>query len=118
MSVQTKTTGNITVNISSGAKVSISATMLSRKVVIDEDPINGSAAGMNVYFPEDNFTAAVPLAAGEQITLGDDIAFANGHGPIVGLPAQTIKGETIVATVLCKLISVGAATKARVQETS
>lgn len=119
MAVQTKDRSNIAVAATGGAPTIISATMFSRYVAIDEDPDNGVGVGLVYTLPEESFLTNHFLGPGEVLELGDKIAAAGGRGPAVGLPAQVIKGETIVATVLCKIISFTAATtKARVQEVS
>lgn len=110
---------NILVNATGGALVSLSATLWARKVVIMEDPINGSAAGIVYTLPDDNFVAQHKLQAGEVLTLGDSVAQGNGKGPVVGRPAQVDSGSltgTSVATVYAKLVSIGAATRVRMTE--
>lgn len=119
MAVQTKDRSNIAVAASGGAATVISATMFSRYVAIDEDPDNGANVGLVYTLPEENFLTNHYLGPGEVLELGDKVAMAGGRGPAVGLPAQVIKGETVAATVLAKVISfTSATTKARVQEVS
>lgn len=106
---------NIAVNAAGGAQVSLSATLWARKVTIMEDPVNGAAAGLAYQLGSENFAVTHQLQAGEVLTLGDTIAHGAGHGPIIGAPAQANLGTA--ATVYAKLISLGAATKARMTET-
>lgn len=103
------------VNGSAGAKVAINATIPCRFVHIFEiwDPsqVEGGAAftpqGMQYWTNEngDNFQTQHIAQPGEDIKLGDEVAYQHGKGHIVGFPAQPRPGETIAATKLCDLLS-------------
>lgn len=113
-------TENIAVNGSAGAFIALSATQWSRQVIIMEDPVNAPAGvlqGLQYQLQSENFLKTHSLAAGETLTLGNTIAIQGGKGSIVGMPAQTIGGQTISATVLAKVKSLTVTgTAVRVQE--
>lgn len=88
-----KITDNIAVNGNAGAFVSLSSSIPSRKVVIDEDPVNGTQQGLNYQLASENFAVTHQLAPGEQEVLGNTIAHGNALGNILGWPSRTIGGD-------------------------
>jgi hypothetical protein len=104
---------NIVVNSSVGAFIDVTVSMPCRKVIVEEDPNNGAAAGLQYKLPDDGFVAIKKLEVGGQLNLGNSVGQGKGEGPVVGFPAQSSGGTAIAATVVAKLLSVGAATKYR-----
>ena len=114
-------TENIAVNNNAGAFTAVSAKQFSRKVTIQEDPVNapgGVLQGLQYQLASENFAIIHQMAAGEILTLGDTVAFGHGIGPLVGGPAQNAgQFNAIPATVYAKVRSLTAtATAIRVQE--
>lgn len=115
-----KTTDNFVVNGNAGAFVDVPSSIPARKLELREDPVNGSAAGIDYKLPEDNFTAIHSITATELLTLGNTISHGNAVGPVLAYPAQNGVGNlnSIAAGVYAKIRSHGAgATKARFVET-
>lgn len=117
-----KITDNIAVNGNAGAFVSLSSSIPARKVVIDEDPVNGTQQGLNYQLASENFAVTHQLAAGEQLVLGNTVAHGNAQGSVLGWPARTIAGDAPgvahAADVYAKIQSnTAVATAARMNET-
>ena len=67
----------------------IPALQFARLVKIWEDA-TGTQSGLAVKFPDDNFTAVISYAPAQYpIVLGNETAQGHGHGPLIGIPAQT-----------------------------
>lgn len=104
----------------------ITASTYANSVSIMEDG-SGSAAGLKVKFPDDNFTAVYeyppaqqPIRIGQKEVTGDP-----GRGKLIGTPAQDVPiagsgaayvANTQPATVYCQIASMGADTAVRVEE--
>lgn len=114
-----KISENIAVNGNAGAFTALTATQISRQVLISEDPVNAPAGvlqGLQYQLQSENFLITHSLAAGETLELGNTVAIQGGFGAITGMPAQTI-GAAVAATILAKVRSLTAnATAVRVQE--
>lgn len=104
----------------------VSATIFSNYVEIQEDG-SGSAAGLKVKFPTDNFTAVYEYPPADQpVKIGTpENTGAPGTAPFAGVPEQdapiatagaTYKANTNPATVYCEVASMGADTVIRVDE--
>ena len=117
-----KITENIAVNNNAGAFVSLTATQVSRQVLILEDPVNAPGQvlqGIQYQLATEAFLITHQLAPGETLTLGNPIAWGAGNGPIVGVPQQNSVGtfNFIPATVYAKVRSAsGNATAVRQEE--
>lgn len=109
-------TDNIVVNATGGALVNVTPSLHARKIVIQEDPVNGTAQGIAYTLPDDGFVAVKSLVAGEQLVLGNTVAHGNNAGGIVGNPAFNSGGSTVAATIVAKLVSIGLATAYRKTE--
>jgi hypothetical protein len=102
------------------APVSVVSTMMSRRVIIQEDD-SVPNQGLIVFFPQDNFTQGYQYAAGhEPIILGDIVANMKGKGSVLGNPIQKDVSQTVTlraADIYAKVTSATATvTKIRVQE--
>lgn len=96
--------------------VNIPATRFARYLQIQEDG-TGTAAGLQIKWPTDNFTAIDKYPATQQPIKPQENpeTLGMGMGPILGWPAQT--GLNVrAADILFKVASMGAATVVRVDE--
>ncbi|HEY1808859.1 MAG TPA: hypothetical protein VGG42_09870 [Acidobacteriaceae bacterium] len=113
--------------VTAAAYVTVSATIFSQYVEIQEDA-SGSAAGLEVTFPDDNFTQAYEYQPSAQpIKIGTPIVTGkSGSARLVGKPDRTVSVPSSVtgkyvnvdepATIYCKVKSLGANTNIRVDE--
>src|SRR5437867_4986419 len=96
-------------NNNSGAFTSIVSTIPARRVEIREDE-SASPQGLQYQKSDDNFasiyTVGTPGGPDQpQIVLGNLAAQGGGHGPLLGLPAQSIGASRIPSTVYLKVRS-------------
>jgi len=113
--------------VTGGAFVTVSASIYSIYAEIQEDG-SGSAAGLKVSFPDDNFTAVYEYPPAQQpIKFGTERRTGkSGSAPLLGKPQRTIpqsnaagnayQNLTEAATIYCKVESMGANTVIRVDE--
>lgn len=115
----------VSVPISTGSFAPISASIYSDYVEIQEDG-SGAGAGLQVQFPDDNFTttyeyppAAQPIKLGASPVSGSARSFLRGKPQRI-IPVPNGNGGytniTEPATIYCKVKSMAAATVVRVDE--
>ena len=104
------------VALPAGVWTNVSASIFARLVKVIEDG-SVAGAGLQARFRSDNFTQAYDYPPAEQpIVLGDQVAVNEGHGAIIGWPAQQ-NFNARPADVYLQLQPMGAAaTTVRVEE--
>jgi hypothetical protein len=101
-----------------GTFVNVTASIFARRVSVIEDA-SGAAAGIQVKFPDDNFTTVYKYTPAQQPVFMRSGPNLDGHGqgPLLGWPAQTgLPSGAKAASVYCQVASMGAATVIRVDE--
>jgi hypothetical protein len=118
----------IAINGSGGAYVTVSATMVTRRVEILEDYSANAGVGQGLAYQFDDGSGSVPNTPNtahtytigpqtEPIILGEPIPQGAGYGRVIGTPPDASGGYTIPATPLINLRSASAtATTVRVTE--
>jgi hypothetical protein len=106
----------INLNGSAGAFVPVSATQVTRRVEVIEDGSanGGTGQGMQYQFDDGSttpFTTTYTIEPqSEPIILGTPIPQGHGYGMVIGKPAESSGGYSMVATLLINLKSASANT--------
>lgn len=111
----------VTLNATGGAFITVSATMVTRRVEVIEDGSADGGTGQGLQYQFDDGFGAVPNTPNtaktyqiqpqtEPIILGEVVPFGMGYGRVIGTPPDNSGGYSIPATPLINLRSATAST--------